>query len=226
MKKIYVVTGGSSGIGFELVKLLSQENKVYVLSREAESIKNLNKGNVICINTDIKEISQIEKSYQQIADKEGKIEALINCAGIAYEQKISGVEETDYEDIFDTNVKGLIFTTKLFLNIIKHNTGIICNISSIAGIKGFKNWSIYSASKFAVEGFTKSIREEVREMGIRVMSVQPGSVKTNIYKKISDEKKKDFMEAITIARLIINALEMPKDAVIENVFINNAAGDL
>ncbi len=228
MQKVYVITGGSSGMGYQLARELSQEHKVIILSRNAESIDIVDGSNVFGINTDIRSIEQINQAYQQVRSslKINTIDGLINCAGVAYEKKITDVTEKDYDDIFSTNVCGLIFTTKIFLDIIKNDTGIICNISSIAGIKGFSDWSIYSASKFAVEGFTQSIRHEVRERGIRVTSIRPGSVDTNIYKHVSTEEKKDFIKPQTIAEVIVDILKLPKEAVVEDIFINNSVGDL
>ena len=228
MQKVYVITGGSSGMGYQLARELSQEHKVIILSRNAESIDIVDGSNVFGINTDIRSIEQINQAYQQVRSslKINTIDGLINCAGVAYEKKITDVTEKDYDDIFSTNVCGLIFTTKIFLDIIKNDTGIICNISSIAGIKGFSDWSIYCSSKFAVEGFTQSIRHEVRERGIRVTSIRPGSVDTNIYKHVSTEEKKDFIKPQTIAEVIVDILKLPKEAVVEDIFINNSVGDL
>jgi NAD(P)-dependent dehydrogenase (short-subunit alcohol dehydrogenase family) len=134
--------------------------------------------------------------------------------------------EQDYENVFATNVKGLMFATKTFLDLLTNDSGIICNISSIAGIKGFSEWSLYCASKFAVEGFTQSIRHELRPRGIRVMCVQPGSVDTPIYEHLSREEKRDFIDPATIAHIIVELLDIPQKAVVEDIFINNSVGDL
>ena len=119
-----------------------------------------------------------------------------------------------------------MFTTKTFLDLLTNDTGIICNISSNAGIKGFSAWSLYCASKFAVEGFTQSIRHELRPRGIRVMCVQPGAVDTPIYAHLSPEEKRDFMDPETIAHIIVELLAIPPKAVVENIYINNSVGDL
>jgi NAD(P)-dependent dehydrogenase (short-subunit alcohol dehydrogenase family) len=228
MKKIYIVTGGSSGMGYQVAKKLCTENIVIILARSAESADIVDNFSVFGINTDIRSVGQITRAHQKIKQemKIKHIDGLINCAGIAYDKKLADVTEKDYEDMFATNVKGIIFTTQTFLDLLVDNTGIICNISSIAGIKGFSDWSLYSASKYAVEGFTQSIRHELRHRGIRVMSVRPGSVDTNIYKHLSVEEKKDFMDPQTIANVIADLIKLPKEAVVEDIFINNSVGDL
>lgn len=228
MKKTYILTGGSSGIGYELSKKLSQDSNIVILSRQAENIDLINNSTVFGINTDVRSVEQLTNAYNKVTKELGIqiIHGLINCAGVAYEKKLSEITEEDYLRIFDTNVKGLIFTSKTFVDLVKEEEGIICNISSIAGIKGFSDWSLYAASKFAVEGFTHSIRHELRHKGIRVMCIRPGSVDTNIYKHLSRKEKKHFIKPETIATIVYNLLRLPKEAVAEETFINNSVGDL
>jgi NAD(P)-dependent dehydrogenase (short-subunit alcohol dehydrogenase family) len=228
IKKTYIVTGGSSGIGYHLVKRLGEVSRVIILARSAEQTDLVDNSVVFGINTDVSSLQQLLHAKEKITNTLhiGQIDGLINCAGIGYRQPLLELTEQDYENVFATNVKGLMFATKTFLDSLKDNTGIICNISSIAGIKGFSDWSLYSASKFAVEGFTQSIRHELRNRGIRVMSVRPGSVDTKIYEHLSIEEKRDFIDPATIAEIIVALLDIPQKAVVEDIFINNSVGDL
>lgn len=224
-----IITGGSSGMGYAIARLLLRhDHNVYILSRKAETCDLVQGQKCEGINIDVKDTRQIEKAKVWVEKRlQGSfIDLLINCSGIGYEKSLSDITENDYFTLFDTNVKGTIFVTKIFLPLIKNQTGIICNFSSIAGIKGFANWSLYCASKFAVEGFTQSIRHEVRPLGIRVMSVRPGSVDTPFYSNLKHEEKKDFIHPETVAKIVVDALDMEKNAIIEDVFINNAVGDL
>jgi len=227
-KKTYIVTGGSSGIGYHLVKRLREANRVVALARSAEQIDLVDNAAVFGINTDVRSLQQLLHAKEKIKNifHIGQIDGLINCAGIGYSQPLLELTEQDYENVFATNVKGLMFTTKTFLDFLTNDTGIICNISSNAGIKGFSEWSLYCASKFAVEGFTQSIRHELRPRGIRVMCVQPGAVDTPIYAHLSAEEKRDFMDPETIAHIIVELLALPPNAVVEDIFINNSVGDL
>lgn len=229
MKNVAVITGGSSGIGLEISKLLLNHRFfVIILSRKAKDSPLRKNKDCFCINTDIGSVRDVQKAKSIIKRKLNieKIDVLINCAGVGHEDKVENISEKDYEDFFSTNVKGTIFTTKEFLPLIKRETGIICNISSIAGIKGFSKWSLYCASKFAVEGFTKSIREELRESKIRVMVVRSGAVDTPFYNRLSEEEKRDFMKPQTIAQVVVNALFLPVESCVEEIFINNTVGDL
>lgn len=226
--KTYIVTGGSSGIGYHLVKRLGEVSRVIILARSAEQTDLVDNAVVFGINTDVRSLQQLLHAKEKIQSTFhfGQIDGLINCAGIGYLQPLLELTEQDFENVFATNVKGLMFTTKTFMDLLTNDTGIICNISSIAGIKGFSEWSLYCASKFAVEGFTQSIRHELRPRGIRVMSVRPGEVDTPIYAHLSREEKRDFIDPATIAKIIVDLLDIPQKAVVEDIFINNSVGDL
>lgn len=229
--KNIVITGGTSGIGFETARLMLEHGyRVLILARNAEKCELLKKYENFCYakNTDITSIDQIEIAsvYAQKFFGSEKIDCLINCSGVGFPKTIEKISELDYENIFSVNVKGAIFVTKIFLPLIKKHAGIICNISSIAGIKGFAEWSLYCASKFALEGFSESLRHEIRDDGIRVVCVRPGAVDTPLYSFLPKNQKKDFMTPETIARTIAFAIEMPENACVENIFVNNSAGDL
>ena len=227
-KKNYIVTGGSSGIGYHLVKRLGAVSRVIILARSAEQTDLVDNADVFGVNADVRSLKQLLHAKEKITSTLHieQIDGLINCAGIGYSQPLRELTEQDYENVFSTNVKGLMFATKTFLDLLKDQTGIICNISSIAGIKGFSEWSLYCASKFAIEGFTQSIRHELRPRGIRVMSVRPGSVDTPIYAHLSTEEKRNFIDPATIARIIVELFDISQKAVVEDIFINNSVGDL
>jgi 3-oxoacyl-[acyl-carrier protein] reductase len=227
MKK-YIITGGSSGMGQSIAsKLLNDGNSVFILSRHAESSSLLENKNCSAKNIDISDVKEIEKLINWYKGQpENIVDGLINCAGIGWDKKLQDITEEEYERMFTINVKGLIFMTQGLVPFIKEHTGIICNFSSIAGIKGFADWSLYCASKYAVEGFTQSIRYELRPKGIRVVCVKCGSVNTPFYKNVLQEEKKDFIQPGTVADLVASTLALPQEAVVEDIFINNSVGDL
>lgn len=226
-----VITGGSSGIGLSLSKaLLGLGHNIFILSRNS---KNIDIDNPNCYKTecDITNLDNIKKAKDEILEKlngldDKSIDILINCAGVGYEKHLDESTEKDYDYIFGTNVKGLIFITKEFLDLIIKEGSLVCNISSIAGIKGFSGWTLYSASKFAVEGFTESLRQELRPKRIKVMSVRLGSVDTNFYKDLPTDKKTEFMSSDNVAKTIVGNLFTDKNSVVENIFINNSIGDI
>ena len=140
MEKIILITGASSGIGFSFSGFaLKKKYTIINLSRTAECSLLKKYKSYYAKNTDITSIDQIIEAKKWVVEglKIKKIDVLINCAGTGYEKKLTAISENDYEKIFNLNVKGLIFTTKTFLPLIKQKSGIICNVSSITKIKGF-----------------------------------------------------------------------------------------
>jgi NADP-dependent 3-hydroxy acid dehydrogenase YdfG len=226
IKKV-VIIGGSSGIGLASANLFIKKGYfVIVLSRDGIMLSKQEKNKFNFIKLNIKNINEIKDCVRHISKKWGKIDILINSAGIGRDKAFDKLEESDYYSVFETNVKGLIFSTKLFSKIMKKGS-IIFQLSSIAGIKGFKDWSVYSASKFAVEGFSKSIREDLRDKKIKLTVLQLGSVDTPFYNYKKKSEKKDFIKTDTVANSILNIVQLnDKKAVVENIFINNFVGDL
>lgn len=220
MGKNVVITGGSSGIGRAVTeKLLEGGHTVHVLSRKASQSDLVSNSNYKGHDVDVREIEQIPAAVEGIE----KVDVLINCAGVGYGTPLANLSQEDYDKIIDTNLKGTVFVTKLILPKM-NGGGVICNFSSSAGIAGFTEWTVYCASKFAIEGFSKALREEVRDRNIKVMVVRPGAVDTPLYNFLEEKEKKDFMKPETVADVVVANLFLEKNAVMEEVFINNSIG--
>ena len=178
MSKVVLITGASSGIGKVTAEYLLQKGyKVYGTSRNPKPALY----NFPLIQLDVTEITSIKHAIQTILKKEGKIDVLVNNAGIG----ITGpLEETPSEEIrkaFETNFFGAIEVMKSVLpQMREQKSGLIINITSIAGYTGLPFRGIYSACKSALEIITESIRMEVKDFGIRVTNLAPGDVATNI----------------------------------------------
>lgn len=229
MNKNYLITGGSSGIGYEISKLLlDRGDRVFIISRSAEECDLKDLEEAFVKNIDIRSVEQIKMAKRWISEelKSRKLDGIINSAGIGKAIKLKNTSEKEYEDFFDTNVKGTIFTVRLFLPLLKTKSGVIINFSSIAGIKGFAEWSLYASTKFAVEGFSQSIRYELRNSGIRVSTIRAGSVDTPFYSYLPKSEKAAFIKPKTIADFVVNILDLPPKTTIENIFINNSIGDI
>lgn len=180
MPKVVLITGGSSGIGKAIGDYLSAKNYiVYGTSRNPSSIvSNLN---FSLLEMDVTKPVTIEAAINQIIEKEGRIDVLVNNAGIG----ITGpVEETPNEEIhraFDTNYYGPINAIKAVLpHMRKQGKGLIINITSIAGYMGLPYRGIYSATKAALEITTEAFRMETRQFGIHMTNIAPGDFATNI----------------------------------------------
>tara|TARA_B100000809_G_scaffold266867_1_gene332342 strand:+ start:4309 stop:5118 length:810 start_codon:yes stop_codon:yes gene_type:complete len=180
IKQIAIVTGGSSGIGQSIAHTLSENGyKVYATSRNPQ--KDQVNEQFIYLKMDVQDDDSVQQAVQEVINKEGQIDVLINCAGLG----INGpIEETPIEmikGVFETNFFGIVRTTQSVLPYMrKTKSGFIINISSIAGEFGLPLRGYYSASKSSVEMLTEALRMEVKQFGIRVCSVQPGDFATNI----------------------------------------------
>lgn len=228
MLKTAIVTGGSSGIGYAISsKLLDEGYTVFILSRNAKNCDLKNQPKCKLYNIDLTDLNQINELTEKIQSDYpvDTIDILVNCAGIGFGTPIDKLDEGTFDKVMNINVKAVFFTTKYFLPLMKKG-GVICNISSIAGIKGFSEWTTYCASKFAIEGFTKALRDEVRGRGIRVVAVRPGAVNTPLYHFVEEEEKKDFISPETIAQVVVPSLLIDEKACVEEIFINNSIGDI
>lgn len=179
-KKVVLITGGSSGLGRTMANHLSAAGYiVYGTSRKVEGeIKDLD--NFKLIELDVTNEASIKRALELIKKRETRLDILINNAGLS----IAGpVEETSLEEIqkiFNTNVFGVLSTSKLCLPLLRESRGYIINISSLAGEIALPFRSVYSSSKFALEGLTESLSMEVSSFGIKVIMIQPGDLNTSI----------------------------------------------
>ena len=176
--KTVVITGGTQGIGLEIVKkFLINNNNVFVGSRSESKAFKKECSDATFVKTDVKKISDIENLIQTASKTTGNIDVLINNAGISIWKKLENVNENFFYDIIYTNLKGTVFCCKSAAKQMK-NKGIIINIASLAGKRGSKNNSIYVASKFAVVGVTQALAKELGVYGIRVNSICPVYIDT------------------------------------------------
>jgi short-subunit dehydrogenase len=230
MKKKFVISGASTGIGYSLAtKLLSEGHTVIGVSRTINKSDLVRYQNFIPLAADLTKMEQITKIDSFIGEllkNEKEVFALINCIGDGMNKKFLELTEKDYFSCLSLNLFPSIFLTQSLLKYIRQPYGTVCNISSIAGIKPFANWSMYCASKYALEGFMASIREELRKEKIRVINIRPGSVDTPSYSHLSSEAKVDFINPTSVAKLISDILFLEDNATVEDVFINNTVGDL
>lgn len=196
MKKVAVVTGSSSGIGFETSLLLARNQfKTYA------TMRNLNKSKVFdevqrenvdlsVIRLDVNDQESVNTAIDGILKENGKIDVLVNNAGYSI---FGSLEELSLEEIkqeFETNFFGAVRATKAVIPTMrKQSSGVIVNVSSIGGKVGLLPFfTAYHASKFALEGFTESLRQEVNELGINVILIEPGAVGTDFMNNMKNAK--------------------------------------
>ena len=205
--KVAIVTGSSKGIGLATVNLLlSSGVKVAGWSRSKTEINHPDFRN---FQMDIRDRKSVENAYNQTISHFGNdVHILINNAGLGVCALFEDLKVEEWHQMFDTNVNGIFYTTRLILPQMKKlEEGHIINISSIAGTTGIETLSAYCATKFAVRGLSQSLYKEVRNDGIKVTCINPGSVQTNFFDEIdSITANENMMQPTDIASTILHCL--------------------
>ncbi len=203
MKNV-LITGASRGIGAECVKKFSENGfRVFLnYNKSDEAAKKLSaETGAVLVKGDISKTDDVKK-IKEITDKYGKISVIVNNAGIAEQKLFTDISESDWDRMFDVNIKGMFLVTKMFLpDMIHEKSGKIINFSSIWGICGASCEVHYSASKSAVIGFTKALAKEVGPSGINVNCIAPGVIDTEMNGHLDDETKKELCEETPLCRM-------------------------
>ena len=224
MGKVILITGGSDGLGRTLTESLSQENDVIILAtNEQKLIEVANSNNCNYEVCDVSNYKLVEKSIKKIIDNFGRIDVLINNAGLWIQEELELNDSGRINSVVDVNLLGVINCSKAVIPIMKNNKeGLIININSQAGINHKAKRVVYNATKWGVTGFSKSLQDEVAKYGIRVTNVMPGMMKTNMFKKMNIQKNMDNgLDTKEVARLIKFIIDTPSDVMIPEVGIKN-----
>lgn len=204
MSKVWFITGCSTGFGRELAKeALQQDNKVVVTARKPDEVKDLVaqfSETAIAVKLDVTKPEDIKSSVQQAMNKFGRIDVLVNNAGIGYFGAIEESEEEEVRRMFEINVFGLANMTKEVLPIMrKQRGGHIVNVASIGGLVAFPAVGFYNATKFAVDGFSESLSKEVAPLGIKVTVIAPSGFRTDWAGRSANEAKTVIEDYATTA---------------------------
>lgn len=207
MMKLVVITGAGSGLGAELAKEYSKEgNHVVLLGRSMDKLKNIQNQleHTTCYSVDVSKKESVSNIFWAIENTLGKIDILINAAGLGSFDLAENIPELAIHQMIDTNLKGTIFCTQEVLPMMKeNNSGLIINIVSTAGLQGKINESVYCASKFGVKGFTESLNLELKTTDISICGVYMGGMETDFWEGIlTNEKTSRFMKPSDVASLI------------------------
>lgn len=209
MKKVILVTGASRGIGNNIAKSLARENIVIAnynnSKNEAEQLKDdLAKENINIdiIKADVSKREEVIKMVEEIILKYGKIDVLINNAGISQYKLFTDITDEEWENIMNINLKSnFIVTQEVVKNMLTNKNGLIINISSIWGVTGAAMEVAYSTSKAGIIGLTKSLAKELGPSNIRVDAIAPGIIDTSMNSKFSAEEINEIKEEIPLERL-------------------------
>lgn len=201
--KVAIVTGGSSGIGYAIVKAYLKEGAKVVIasydqnevSEAVESLKEYQE-NLLGVKCDVRNLSDIKNTINETINKFGKIDILVNNAGITNANQTENVTDEELLNTFEVNTFGPFKFIREAIPYMKEKGGAIINTSSLAGTYGSKMQAAYSASKFAVNGLTKSCAKELGAYNIRVNAVSPGAVMTNMVKNSTTEEQQAMLSKI------------------------------
>lgn len=183
-KKTALVTGGSKGIGYGVARTLLQMGyKVAITSRSSSAAEKAAKklgdqGEVMGLEADVRNFDSQKKAVDQLLDKWGQLDVLVANAGIGNFGSVEDLTVEDWKETIDTNLSGVFYSIKACVDALKKSEGYIITISSLAGTNFFAGGAAYNASKFGVTGFTQAVMLDLRDKGVKVSTIMPGSVAT------------------------------------------------
>ncbi|MFL6539559.1 MAG: SDR family oxidoreductase [Chthoniobacterales bacterium] len=230
MKRI-LITGASRGIGRAIAEKLAAPETTLLLQGRDESALAERKRSVEdrgaraeILTCDLADPNAVSAFAERIA--RGSLDVLVNNAGIAVVKALADVSLGEWQRSVDVNVTAPFILTQKLAPILPTG-GSIVNILSIAAKNGFPGWSTYCMSKFALEGFTQSLREELRPRGIRVINIYPAATATEIWNSVEGEwPREKMMSSAQIADAVHYALSQPAAVAVENITLSNTAGAL
>jgi NADP-dependent 3-hydroxy acid dehydrogenase YdfG len=229
--KTAIITGASSGIGRATALALAEQGALLcLLARSGRLLDELREeaaqrgaADVLHLVCDVREEAEVEDAVKETLERFGRIDILINSAGLSLNGEVEGYQLSDWRTVIDTNLTGTFLTCRAVLPAMKRQGGgQIINISSGAGRNGIKQMAAYCASKFGVIGFTESLALEVRNHNIRVSVLLPGSVATDFSRVARRGKTEDAgysMTAEEVASVIIAMLAQPAQAWMSEVVL-------
>ncbi len=200
--KVVVVTGGSRGIGKSIAEsFLNDGATVIVTYKNAIDEEYFNSKNIKHHKCDVADIKAVSELVDAIVKEFGKIDVLVNNAGITKDGLLMRMSEEDWDAVIDTNLKGVFnFTKAVSRPMMGKKSGKIVNITSISGVMGNAGQANYSASKAGVIGFTKAVAKELASRNINVNAIAPGFIETEMTDKLSEDVKKNYLSSIPMKR--------------------------
>lgn len=195
-KKLVVITGASSGIGEATAKLFSENgHPLLLLARRIEKMEALNLPNTLCEKVDVTDIQALKAAIAKAEEKFGPADCIINNAGMMLLGDVAVQDPAEWKAMFDVNIIGLLNGMQAVLPQMKERkSGTIINVSSIAGRKTFPNHAAYCGTKFGVHAITENAREEAAAYNVRMVTIAPGAVETELLSHTTSTEIKDGYE--------------------------------
>ena len=229
--KRYLITGASRGIGRAIADKLAAAEVTLLLHgrdrgalRETGRLVEAKSAAAIPLAFDLAEPAEIEKLVAEAGQE--PLDGLINNAGIAFVKPLESITLEEWQRTFAVNVTAPFLLTQKLLPLLSAGSTVV-NVLSTAAKTGFPNWSSYCMSKFAFEGFSQSIREELRPRGIRVVDVYPAATSTEIWEGVEGEwPREKMLSADEVGDAVAYALSRPVNVGVENITLKSVSGTL
>ena len=202
--KVAIITGASKGIGKSISKKLSDFGcKVAMIGRNKEDLdsakKEIKSKQAMIFKCDVLDKNEFKNVTQKIYEKWGKIDILINNAGINRDKLLLRLSDVDWDDVININLKGIFNTTQIVSRyMLKERYGKIINISSVIGQIGNSGQSNYAASKAGIDGMTRALAVEFGAKNININAIAPGFINTEMTKNINEKKQKEMLDSIPL----------------------------
>ncbi|WP_250432982.1 SDR family oxidoreductase [Hanstruepera flava] len=216
--KVALVTGGSKGIGFGVAQSLLQQgihvaitSRSSTAAREAADLlntKNTTEAKAIGLQADVRNLESQKVAVNQILEAFGTLDVVVANAGIGHFASIEDLTSAQWQETIDTNLTGAFYTIKASVDALKASKGYFITISSLAGTNFFANGSAYNASKFGVTGFTQAVMLDLRQYGIKVSTIMPGSVSTHFNGNEPSDSDAWKIQSEDIGELVVDLLKM------------------
>lgn len=216
INKVALVTGGNSGIGFGIAESLLKEGyKVAITSRSEkrarEAIDKLRasgSGEAIGLEVDVRSFEDQQAAVKRVLDEWGRLDVFVANAGVGHFAPVQDLSIEQWHETIDTNLTGPFYSIKASLDALKNSKGYYITISSLAGTNFFEGASAYNASKFGLTGFTQAAMLDLRNEGIRVTTIMPGSVATAFNNHEVNDKDAWKIQREDIGELVVDILKM------------------
>ena len=203
--KVAVVTGATSGLALASAKLFVEEGAyAFITGRRQEgldkAVKEIGR-NVTAVQADSGNLADLDRLYERVKAEKGRIDVLYASAGYGeFNVPLGSITEANYDQTFNTNVKGTLFTVQKALPLMRDGGSIIMT-GSIASMKGFGGFSVYNASKAAVRSFARTWTVDLKARNIRVNVLSPGTIDTGVFVGVPKEIKDQFVSLIPMGRI-------------------------
>ena len=233
MKKLVVITGASSGIGKCIAQAFSKAGyPLLLLARRIELMEEMKLPNTMCKSLDVLDLESFHMAVKEAEDKFGPVECLVNNAGLMKLGHPAFQDPKEWKEMLDVNVMGVLNGMHVVLkNMVERKGGTIINISSLAGRKTFEDHTVYTGTKFAVHGISENARWEVAGSDVRIITIAPGAVETDLINQITNDKmregyvewKKSIGNMVVspedVAKSVLFSFELPQSVCIRELVI-------